>query len=198
MIYPIAFPQVAATERLLLNRRQAVAESPWTFKTKVTQTASQWVLEWTWPPVTFERAETLSAWLLSLKGQSGTFTYAPIQRYGFGNTALTLAIPAYSYQDTISVKGWAANAGTGLRTGQFFQIGDQLLRIVEAGAFADGNGAATISFVPELRTGFVTGTALNFVTPKGVFRLGTSDGIGYTLTPDRTPDFGNIQAREAV
>ncbi len=181
-----------------MNRRQSVAESPWTFATQVTQTASQWVLDWTWPPMTFVRAEAISAWLLSLKGQQGTFRFAPTQRYAYNITGTTLASPGYSYQDTISVKGWAANVATNLRAGQYFQIGDQLLRILEASAFADANGAVTIVFAPELRRDFPADTAVNFTTPTGVFRLGTSDGLGYTLTPDRLPEFGTITAREAV
>ena len=199
MIYPLAFPsQAPATERLILNRRQSVAESTWTLRQQAVQTASQWSLDWSWPPVSFATAETISAWLLSLKGQIGSFRYAPRQRINVNITGKTLALPGYAYNDAISVKGWGANAATSLRVGQFFQLGDQLLRIVEAGAFADANGAVTISFEPELRIDYANGTAINFNTPSGVFRLSTSDGIGYTLTPDKMPEFGTITAREVV
>lgn len=199
MIYPLSFPsQAPATQKLVLNRRQSVAESPWTFKQQTVQTASQWVLEWTWPAMTFAKAEAIDGWLQGLKGQVGTFRYAPVQRYSYATTGTTLATAAFNYQDTITVKGWGANLATSLRVGQFFQIGDQLLQIIEAGAFADASGTITLTFAPELRKNFAVGTAVNFVNPVGVFRLATSDGHGFTLTPDRIPEFGTIQAREAV
>ena len=199
MIYPLAFPsQAPATERLVLNRRQSATASSWTYKQQVVQTAAQWALQWTWPPVTHLTAEALDAWLLSLKGQIGTFRYAPRQRYTSPIIGTTLAQPGYAYNDSIAVSGWAASAGTNLRAGQYFQIGDQLLRLTQANAFADANGFVTISFVPELRIAYSAGTAVNFVNPTGLFRLASSDGSGYTLTTDRLPDLGTLNANEAV
>ncbi|MDG2532075.1 hypothetical protein P6144_00295 [Sphingomonas sp. HITSZ_GF] len=183
---------------MVLNRRQSGTESNFTFKQQTVQTASQWVLEWSWPPMTFAEAETTSGWILSLKGQIGTFRYHPRQRLASALSGKTLAIQGYAYNDTISVGGWSANAGSGLRIGQFFQLGDQLLRIVAAGANADAAGKVTISFEPELRLNYTSGTAVNFANPSGTFRLSTADGLGYTLTPDKMPEFGTIQAREVV
>ena len=199
MIYPIQFPaQSPVTERLVLNRRQSTTESPYTFKQQTVQTASQWALEWSWPPMTYATAESVSAWLLSLKGQIGTFRYFPRQRLTSGLTGRTLNLPGYAYNDAISVGGWGANAASSLRLGQFFQIGDQLLTVIGAAAFADANGLVTITFEPELRINYAAGAAVNFANPSGVFRLITSDGLGYTLTPDRLPEFGTLTAREAV
>lgn len=181
-----------------MNRRQNVSESPWTYAQKSTDTAAQWQLTWTWPPVSHAQAETLSAWLLSLKGQTGSFRYSPRQRYAYATTGLTLALPGYAFNDTISVKGWGAGAPTGLRAGQYFTIGTQLLRIVQAAAFADGAGAATIVFESFLRQTIAANTAVNFTAPFGVFRLATSDGLDPTLTPDRILEFGPINAREVV
>lgn len=148
--------------------------------------------------MTFAHAEAMAAWLMGLKGQAGTFRYAPRQRFGYSTTNIFLATPGYIYGEAISVRGWEGNAPTGLRAGQYFQIAGQLLRIVEAPAFADGSGAATISFMPQLRTTYPAQTAVNFVNPVGVFRLATSDGFGYTLNSDKLCDFGTIEAREAV
>ncbi len=199
MIYPLSFPsQAPATERLILNRRQSKAESPWTYASSVVDTAAQWALEWTWPAMTFADAETISAWLLALKGQAGSFRYSPRGSRGSNLTGKTLAVPGYAYNDTISVKGWTANQATSLRLGQWMTIGTQLLRIVEASAFADANGAVTITVSPFLRTTYPTDTAINFTAPYGVFSLATADGLGYTLTPDRAPEFGTLQAREVV
>lgn len=199
MIYPIEFPARApSTERLVLNRRQSGAESNFTFKQQIVHTASQWVLEWSWPPMTYANAESISGWLLSLKGQIGTFRYYPRQRLASALAGKSLALAGYAYNDSISVGGWPVNAASGLRVGQFFQLGDQLLRIVAAGANADAAGKVIISFEPELRLNYATGTAVNFANPSAVFRLSTADGLGYTLTPDKLPEFGTIQAREVV
>lgn len=181
-----------------MNRRQSKAESPWSYASSVVDTAAQWALEWTWPAMRHADAEAIMAWLLSLKGQAGSFRYSPRGSRASNLTGKTLALPGYAYNDTISVKGWAANQATSLRLGQWLTIGTQLLRIVEAGAFADANGAVTITVSPFLRTTFAAGTEINFTAPYGVFSLATADGLGYTLTPDRTPEFGTLQAREAI
>jgi hypothetical protein len=199
VIYPLAFPSLApASYKLILNRRQSVAQSPWTYKQSTTGGGFQWMLEWAWPPMTWAKAENIQGWLQSLDGQNGSFRFAPRQPFQFGNVSTTLAIIGYSYNSTISVKGWGANAATSLRKGQYFQIGDQLLQIVEAGAFADATGTTTIGFAPTLRRQFPAGTVVNFVNPTGVFGLNTSDGAGYSLTPDRAPEFGPVQAREII
>lgn len=161
-------------------------------------TAAQWALEWKWPAISFANAEQLDAWLLSLKGQAGSFRYSPRGSRGYATTGTSLALPGYAYNDTISVKGWTANAATGLRLGQWMTIGTQLLRIIEASAFANASGAATITVAPFLRSTFAAGTAVNFTAPYGVFSLATPEGHGYTLTPDRLCEFGSIQAREVV
>jgi len=199
VLYPINFPAKApVTERLALNRRQSGTESPWTYARQTVQTASQWVLEWTWPPMSFLKAEEIDAWLLSLKGQIGSFTYAPRQRYASALTGVTLAQTGYAYNNSVQMSGWAANAETTLRRGQWLQIGTQLLKVIEGPAFADASGQVTISFEPELRVIFAAGTVVNFDNPKGVFALGSSDGVTYTLNPDKLPVFGTMSAREVV
>lgn len=156
------------------------------------------MLEWSWPAMSWNNAEFIDGWLKILNGQIGSFTFAPRQPYNFTTTGLTLATIGYNYNGTISVKGWAANAGTGLRKGQYFQIGTQLLQVTEAAAFTDANGAATISFAPELRQQYAVGTIVNFVNPVGVFGLTSSEGQSYTLTRDQACEFGPVQAREVV
>jgi hypothetical protein len=162
------------------------------------QTSSQWVLEWTWPQMPQAVAEGIAAWLTSLKGQVGTFRYAPRQSAVSPISGIVTRQRAFAYNDTISVSGFSPSAATGLRLGQFFQIGTQLLQIVSAPALADINGAATISFEPELRLDYVANTSVNFSNPRGLFRLASADGVGFTLDPDKLPTFGTVQAKEAV
>ncbi|PTW49364.1 hypothetical protein C8J25_101872 [Sphingomonas faeni] len=199
LVYPIPFPsQAPATQRLTLNRRQSATESPFTYAVQVVDTAAQWAFEWSWPIMSHVKAEALTGWLLSLKGQIGTFTYRPRQALTSGLTGRTLAIQGYASNDAISVAGWAANASSGLRAGQFFQLGKQLLRIVDANAGADANGRVTISFEPSLRANIAAATPVNFASPAGEFRLSISDGYGYTLDPNKLPDLGSFTAREVI
>lgn len=197
--YPIEFSSSSPrTERLVLNRRQSASESPHTYAVQVVNTASQWVLEWTWPPLRLAEAETVMAWLISLRGQIGTFRYRPRQSRTSTLTGRTLAAVGFAYNAAISVGGWGAGAASQLRPGQFFQVGDQLLRIVEAPTNADGSGRVTISFEPELRRNMASGSPVNFVNPAGLFRLASSEGAGFTLDPDRHPDIGTVMAREVT
>lgn len=198
-VYPVTFPSFIATnsERLTLNRRQSVTESPWTYAVQTVDTAAQWQLQWSWPRMPLYSAERIAAWGLSLKGQSGSFRFYPRQ-YASELTGHSLAAPGYQYNDTISAGGWVAGAASGLRPGQWFSIGDQLLRLVDAAATADDSGHVTISFEPFLRIVYAPATAINFTSPSGLFRLNDSNGLAYTLDPDRLPDFGTIAAREVV
>lgn len=165
---------------------------------QVVNTASMWLVEFSWPPMTLANAEILSAWLLSLKGQVGSFRYAPRQAYASSLTGRTLALPGYAYNDTISAGGWAANAPSTLRVGQFLQVSNQLLRITTANSVADASGRVTISFEPSLRVNVAQGEPVTFVSPKGLFRLAGSETPTYTLNSDKLAEFGAIQCREVV
>lgn len=199
MQYPIDFPSRAvASERLVLNRRQQATESPLSYALQVVQTSSQWTLEFAWPRVSVLSAEVLRAFLMSLKGQIGTFRYYPRQAVASSLTGMKLASAVGGYQDTISVAGFMANGATSLRAGQYFQIGTQLLSILDAPKTADANGYATIAIAPEIRKAYAANEPVIFQRPCGLFRLATSDGLGFTLDPDLVPDLGTIQAREVV
>jgi len=197
--YPISPPPASvATQKLVLNRRQSVAQSSFTYVQSTVQTASQWQLEFTFPVMRASKAESVAAWINSLYGQIGSFLYYPRQSFTSALTGRNLAKAGYAYGSAINATGWTANGASGLRLGQYFNIGNQLLQITSAAASADGSGQVLIEFQPELRETFAAGTAINFATPSIPLRLTTSDGQGYTLTPDKLADFGTLQAAEAV
>jgi hypothetical protein len=199
MLYPLPFPTKAPRDqRLTITRKQSATESTFTFATQVVHAASQWQLEWAWPAMRHVTAEAVSAWLDSLNGQVGTFTYYPYQSSYSALSGRSLAGTASPYATTLVATGWAGGAATTLRAGQYFQLGAQLLKIVTANATADANGQVTINFQPELRSTFNVGTGINFANPCGIFRLNSSDGAGFTLTPDRKPELGTYQAREVI
>ena len=197
MTFPIDFPrQCASNEKLTLSRRQSITEANASYQTTVVHTASQWQLSWNWPRMTHDLAEGVNAWILKLNGEVGTFRYYPTQSRVSTLSDMSLAVAGYAYNTAVSVGGWAANAASGLRPGQYFQIGNQLLLVTDAAANADANGQVIINFAPELRTAFPVATSVNFANPCGVFRMNTSEGLGFGLDPDRRPDFSSIAARE--
>lgn len=199
MIYPIAFPAKApSVQRLTLLFRQSAMESPWSLAQQTVDTAAQWQLELAWPRMAHRDAEACAAWLSSLNGQVGTFTYSPRQSVVSTLTGRTLQTAGFAYSKTIKIAGWAAGAASQLRAGQYFQVGTQLLQVVTAPLNADGSGHCTIEFSNPLRRNFTASTPVIFVQPKGIFRLASSEGFGFSLDTDRAPEFGTIIAKEAI
>ena len=144
-------------------------------------------------------AEYVSAWINQLRGQIGTFTYAPRQsRTRPALTARSLHLTGYAYNNSVQIQGWSANGLSTLYVGQYFQIGEQLLQIVSAPINADVNGFCTIEFEPNLRIDYVINTTVNFTSPVGKFRLAGSDGNAFTLSPGGICEFATMQAQEAV
>lgn len=197
--YPLPFPaKAAAREKLQLNNRQAAMESPHTLAIQVVNTASQWNLDFTWPRMSLARAQVLQGWLDSLQGQVGTFRYYPRAATRSVLTGRSLTSTAYSYSTNVRLSGWASNATSELSVGQFFQLGNQLLRITAVPALADANGQVLVEFQPMLRANYAAGAAINLATPSGVFRLVSAETPSLDLDIDGLPTFPSVVAKEAI
>jgi hypothetical protein len=197
--YPLQFPAKApAREKLQLNNRQAAMESPHTLAIQVVNTASQWNLDFTWPRMNLARAQILQGWLDSLQGQVGTFRYYPRSSTRNAANGVSLALAAYSYATNVKLSGWAASAASGLSVGQFFQLGDQLLRITAVPLNADANGQLLVEFMPMLRASYTAGAAVNMANPSGVFRLVSAETPSFDLDVDGFPTFPSVIAKEAI
>lgn len=196
--YPIAFPSQAPTQEILrVAFQQAAMESPHTFAQQTVSKADHWLLEFQWPRMSHSEAERIAAWIDSLRGQLGTFTYTPRSSTKTNLAGITVAQVAYGYSSTVSLAGWAAQGVSGLSLGQYCQIGERLHRIVSAPTNADANGRCLVEVVPQIRKTQAVGTAVNFQNPKGTFRLNSADSYAFTLDPDRQPSFPTIAAKEA-
>ncbi|KQO58394.1 hypothetical protein [Sphingomonas sp. Leaf257] len=197
-IYPIPFPTRAPTQEILrVAFQQAAMESPHTFAQQTVSKADHWLLEFQWPRMSHSEAERIAAWIDSLRGQLGTFTYTPRSSAKSSLQGITVAQIAYSYSSTVSLTGWAAQGVSGLSLGQYCQIGERLHRIVSAPANADANGRCLVEVVPQIRKTKAVGTTVEFQNPKGMFRFTSADSYAFTLDPDRQPSFPTIQAKEA-
>lgn len=196
--YPIAFPPQAPTQEILrVAFQQAAMESPHTFAQQTINKADHWLLEFQWPRMSHAEAERVAAWIDSLRGQLGTFTYTPRSSAKSPLQGVTVAQLAYSYSSTVSLAGWAAAGVSGLSLGQYCQIGERLHRIVSAPTNADANGRCLVEVVPQVRKTQAAGTPVEFQNPKGTFRLNSADSYAFTLDPDRQPSFPTIAAKEA-
>lgn len=197
--YPLSFPSKRpSSETLRLMRRQASMASPFTLQQQTINTASQWTLEFNWPPMRLPEAEKLRAWIDSLRGAVGSFLYSPTQSQTSNLTGKAIGLTGYAYNNTVKVVGWGSSVASGLRAGQFFQIGNQLLQITNAPSTSDITGACIIEFEPSLRHNAAPGAPVNFAAPMGLFRLASAEGVGFTLNSDKMPTFTTLQCMEVV
>ena len=169
---PLAFPNVGiASMSMRLKRTVAVAESPFTLDTQVyNHQGARWEAEVTLPPLKGADASAMEAFIVGLKGRSGTFTFGnPLHTStATATTSGTTAIRAEALTTTSS--GSAVTAGT------YFQVGDYLY-IVTANK---SSGAGTLSFQPPLRAAIASGQALDFTFPKSLWRMQSND-IGWSI-----------------
>jgi hypothetical protein len=197
-IYPLPFPNKSpALQRLWLVHKQTVHQSPFSGKQQQTNLYAQWNLEFTWPRMSPVEADGLDAWLSSLEGQNGTFTYTPVQDPS-ALTGRALNQATFAESNTIEIAGWTANQLSTLRVGQFAQIGTQLIRLTAVPLNADANGNCVVEFAPRLRSNYPRFQSVVFTNPKGLFRLATSDTPSSTMDPDHLPEFPPITAVEVL
>jgi hypothetical protein len=186
------------SETLLIKSNQSNQASPYTGRQTVIQYFASWTLSVNWSRMALDRAEALAAWMDSLQGAYGSFYYTPaFSVYNVG-VELSLKSSAFPTTNVASIGGWAAGAPTKLRVGQYISIDTQLLRVAATPLTADSNGKATIEFNPPLRSDFAVGTGVETAFPRGIFRLDQSNGSGYQLDPDRTPEFTTMNAIEVI
>ena len=168
---PLAFPNVGIKSiEMRLKRAVSVSESPFTFDQQIHQhQGAIWEAEITLPRLNHAEARAVEAFIVGLKGRSGTFTFGhPL--HNSTATATTSGTTAIRSETLTTTSGASA-----ISAGTYFQAGDYLY-IVTADKSA---GAGTLSFQPPLRTALSSGTALDFTLPKSTWRLASND-IGWS------------------
>jgi hypothetical protein len=94
---------------------------------------------------------------------------------GYQGRVINVHAAAPAAARAVSMSVTVVVAGT-IEPGQHFSIGERLYRIR---SFNSDTG--TMTFRPPLREAVTTGTALNFDSPVGKFRLATDDGMNLEL-----------------
>lgn len=173
MISELPLTLVQSLERRLVTTT-AVSASPFTGTMEVQDWGGEW---WEY---TLEMARTtgrdgrrLSAFLAALGGPRGRFLFRDPTIVQPGSTLAPHVAGGFQTGGTLITAGWPPFS-TPLFAGDFFSLGTEAqtrLHQLTADVVSDEAGAATLTFVPRLRTAPADGTVLEIAAPAIVLRL---------------------------
>jgi hypothetical protein len=161
----------------------AYSRSPFTFSGQAHAYAGKaWQADITLPPMKRTNAEQWIAFLLSLKGQLGTFYLGDPRActpLGSARDADTILVNgALSSGDTINIDSAPASRTDYLKAGDYMQIGAgtsrQLFKVL-TDVDTNGSGQATVDVWPNVRTTIANNSAVTVQSAKGIFRLITNE-----------------------
>lgn len=168
--YPLAIPTTIGFESIEIRAVNAVAisQSPFTFKQQViSHGGEKWEASISIPPVGRDLAAPWKAFLLSLKGQTGTFLLSDPDYATAQGDVSSCTLSGTAGDSTVTV----VMTGT-LKAGDYIQVGSgassRLHQVLE-----DKTGNGSLEIWPALRSTY-TGTAVVYEDAKGVFRLSTN------------------------
>lgn len=181
--YPLATPTSIGIESIELRAVNAVAtsQSPFTYKQQIISHGGQkWEASVSIPPLRKEFVEPWVAFLLALRGQTGTFLLGDPNNTtprGLASTFAGAPVVSSVSGGTISITGASANKTGWLKAGDYIQLGTgststlhKVLLDVDTGS----GGAATLEVWPYPRGTVASGAAVKVSDTKGLFRLATS------------------------
>jgi hypothetical protein len=168
--YPLSTPTTIGIESIELRAVNAVAtsQSPFTYKQQIVSHQGQkWEASVNIPSVRRDLAAEWKAFLVSLKGQTGTFLLGdPDYATPRGDvSSCTLSGSAGDETVTVVMTG-------SLKAGDYIQLGtDSTARLHQVLVDQTGNGSLEIW--PSLRSDYTDETVV-FDNPRGLFRLSTN------------------------
>ena len=171
---PLAFPSVGIKNMSMrLKRVTSVSTSPFTLDTQVAvHQGARWEAEISLPLRTHTEARSVEAFIVGLKGQSGTFTFGnPLHTSTLTNGAVsTAAIRA----ETLELSTGAASV---IPAGTYFELLGYLYLVTEDKAANE----ATLNFQPPLRIAVTSAQPIKYNLPKSLWRM-ASDDIGWSIS----------------
>lgn len=181
--YPLALPTHTGFAQIELRATNAVAyaRSPFTFAGQAFAYSGQmWQADITLPPMKRADAEQWVAWLLSLRGQLGTFLLGdPNGATARGAATGTPLVNGASQTGGSLVIDGAATSVTGwLKAGDYIQLGSgssARLHKVLADVNSSAGGAVTLDIWPHIRTAPADNAAVTVSSAKGLFRLSSNE-----------------------
>lgn len=180
--YPLNTPTNIGIANITLMAENAVAvsQSPFTFQQQIVAHAGQrWAASVSLPPMKRQDAETWVAFLLSMKGQVGTFLLGdPNCQTPQGSASTNAGTPLVSgggqTGDSLVVDGLPANTTNYLKAGDYIQLGSGAtasLHKVLTNVDTDSTGGALLEIWPSLRSSPADNAPVVVANTKGRFRL---------------------------
>jgi hypothetical protein len=181
--YPLSLPDSNSIRGIELRAVNAVAysRSPFTFAGQAHAYSGQmWTADITLKPMRRSDAEQWIAWLISLRGQFGTFLlndplgYTP--RGSAGGTPLVNG--SAQTGNLINIDGCTASQTGWLKAGDYVQFGSgssaSLHKVLED-VDTDGSGETTLEIWPSVRTAPADNSTVVTSSAKGLFRLSSNE-----------------------
>ena len=174
--YPLSVPNQTSIRSIQFTARNAVAysRSPFTFSGQAhTYAGSMWEADISLKPMRRESAEAWVAWLISLRGQHGTFLLSDPVSNTISGTASAVTISGSAGDLTVSA---TVTSGQTLKAGDFIQLGtgsDSTLHKVLQD-FTGTGSAADLEIWPGLRKDRSSVSA-DLTSAAGLFRLASNE-----------------------
>ena len=183
--YPLSLPTTIGIAQIELRAVNAVAysRSPFTFAGQAHEYAGKmWQADVTLPPMKRDLAEAWIAFLMSLKGQRGTFYLndpAAVTPQGSARNSDTVTINGLTTSgNTLDIQSAPVSTTDFLKAGDYMQIGSgtsrQLFKVLQD-VDTDVSGTATVDVWPNVRTSIADNAPVTFESAKGVFRLSSNE-----------------------
>jgi len=183
--YPLSLPTTIGIAEIELRAVNAVAlsRSPFTFASQAHEYAGKmWQADVTIPPVRRDLAEAWVTFLLSLKGQVGTFYLgdpnAKTPQGSARDSDTILVDGAVSSGSTIAIDSAPVSTTDYLKAGDYIHIGSgtsrQLFKVLND-VDTDATGSATIDVWPNVRTSISDNSSVSVENTQGVFRLAANE-----------------------
>lgn len=175
--YPLTVPAELVLNNLVIRPRTVVGEnlSPFTKQRQTIVSPGQWwELTGTIPPLPVAKADPVIAFLLSLNGVQGTFSYGDPSRpttRGTANGAWSCGAGNVADSTTL------VTAGAGqLAVGDWIQILTFLHKVIKV------VDATHYDVFPRLRSAYPNGTVLTYTNAKGLFCLMSNQDMDYSVS----------------
>lgn len=183
--YPLSLPTAAGISDIVLRAENAVLfqRSPFTFKRQVQEFPGKvWHASVGLPPMNRPDAEQWVSFLMSLKGQVGTFLLGdPMGVTPQGSASTTPGTPvvdgAGQTGSALAIRGAPVSATGYLKAGDYIQLGSTsttALYKVLVDVDTDVSGNATVDVWPDVVTATTDGATVVVSDAKGLFHLNAS------------------------
>lgn len=177
--YPLNTPTNIGIANIAFTAENAVAisQSPFTYAQQVVSHPGQrWGASISLPPMKRQDAEYWVAFLLSLKGQAGTFLLGDPNCVAPQGSAVNTPVVSGASQtgNTLVIDGAPINTTGYLLPGDYIQLGGnsaaRLYKVLTQ-VNTDASGVATLDIWPNLRASPNDNSAVVLTNTKGNFRL---------------------------